>query len=356
MTRNNELGAKVANFLKQIKNRRLLIQTHDIPDPDALASAETLRVIAREFGINARIYAHGFPHRRENKALMKECKITLRHIRSVVIKNPSRYAWAFIDCLPGGGNVTLHPSAPGDVFLAIDHHVTTKVSSRLAGKGVYIRYPSAGATASILGRILLELGISYPPRLASALSFAIITDTQDFSRVGTKDDLDVYSALFPMTNQKIISRLRNVSKPRSYFSTVHKSLANAGFYRYVSWVFIGEVESGEIVAEMADSILSCERITWSLALGYNSDRLYMSLRSVKAKARCGKIINKLAEKRKGAVGGHDQFAGGYIELDSITDVKSVTDEIIDRFIRIMYRIPLSMDVPEGTPLVENNNN
>jgi len=348
---NYKAGAKVSEFLNHVKNRRLLIQTHDVPDPDALASAETFRVIAREFGIKARIIVNGFPNRRENQALLRECKIKILPLGSVKIQKPSRYAWVFIDCLPGGGNVTLHKNAPGDVFLAIDHHVKAKVSSKLKGKGIYITDPNAGATATILGSILLDIDIPFPPRLASALSYAIITDTMDFSRGTTRADLDCFSGLFPKTNQKIISRLRNASKPRQYFRMVQKSLVNANFYRHISWVFIGAVESGEIVAEMADFILSCERITWSLALGYNSNRLYISLRSENAKANCGKIIHKLAWRQRGAVGGHNQFAGGFIELDSSADAKEIAEVITDQFIRIILRIPQSMDVPDGSPLV-----
>ena len=39
-------AASIAAFLDRIKGRRLLIQTHDVPDPDALASAEAFRMIA----------------------------------------------------------------------------------------------------------------------------------------------------------------------------------------------------------------------------------------------------------------------------------------------------------------------
>jgi hypothetical protein len=155
-----------------------------------------------------------------------------------------------------------------------------------------------------------------------------------------------------MTNQKIISRLRNVTQPRGYFRTVHKSLDNAYFYRHVSWVFIGEVEGGESVAEMADFILSCERITWSLALGYTKEKLFLSLRAARPKARCAFIIRKLITNFPGAVGGHNQFAGGFINLDGGIDPSELADTIIKRFIRLILKLPKSIGIPEGTPLVE----
>ena len=348
-----EFHKTVEDFFGSIHGRRLLIQTHDVPDPDALASAEALMVAARRYGIQARIYANGFPQRRENVVFMKVCHITLYPLESLDIHHPSRYAWAFIDCLPGGGNVTMHREAPGDVFLAIDHHVTMDTSVRFSGKGYYISYPTMGSTATVLARIMFGLDIPLSPRLAAALSYAIITDTQDFSRGWSAEDLEVYSALFPTSNQRIISRLRNVSKPRSYFRKVHRSLADTRFYRHAAWVYVGGVENGEMVAEMADFILTCERITWSLALGYASGRLYLSLRSVSGKARCGHIIRRMTARYNGAAGGHNQFAGGFVNLDPGSKPEAVAMDIVERFLRILYRIPKSADVPHGTPLVQS---
>jgi len=352
MPRKDVVTAKVSDFLHRVGRRRLWIQTHDIPDPDALASAEALRMIAREYGIRAQIVANGFPHRRENKAMIKECKIHLHPLESVKIRSASRSAWAFIDCLPGGGNVTLHQQAPGDLFLAIDHHGKPDPSIKQGAKVYIIHEPDIGATATLLGRILLKLHIQFPPRLASALSYAIITDTQDFSRGASEADLEVYSALFPFSNHKIISRLRNVTKSREYFRIMHSALDNAYYYRHIAWAYIGKVVSGESVAEMADFILSSERITWSLALGFTNDRLLLSIRSSQHKARCSRVISRIVENFHGTVGGHNEFAGGFIFLTEDDDPDEIAAAAIKLYVRTVLRIPKSADDPEGTPLVE----
>jgi len=351
MQKRETLSRKITDFLHRVGRRRLWIQTHDIPDPDALASAEAFRVVAAHFGVGAKIVCNGFPHRRENKVLIKECKIPLLPLESVRIRASSRPAWAFIDCLPGGGNVTLHPSAPGDLFFAIDHHGKPDRKLKNDSNGLVVVEPDVGATASLMGKVLLELEVPFPPRLASALSYAIITDTQDFSRGVSGVDLEVYSALFPFTNQKIISRLRNVTKPRFYFTTVHRALENAFSYRHVAWAYIGEVRTGESVAEMADFILSCERITWSLALGHTSDRLYISIRSSQPKARCARVIHRLIRGFHGTVGGHNEFAGGFVFLEKPDDPDEIADELVKRFVRITLRLPRSAEAPQGTPFV-----
>ncbi|MFC1511864.1 bifunctional oligoribonuclease/PAP phosphatase NrnA [Candidatus Latescibacterota bacterium] len=341
---------KVSDFLDRCQGRKLLIQTHDIPDPDALASAEAFRVFAKSRGISARIVVNGLPHRHENLALIKECKIPMTMLGNLNIKNPDKYRWAYIDCFPGNRNVTLHRYAPGDDFVAIDHHRKSLRRKRLRTEGVLISNPGAGATATILTSLLFTGEVIPPVRLASALSYAIITDTMDFSRGTAQEDLDSFKMLFPYTNQRIISRLRNATKSRHYFQTMRRSLDKAAFYRHVAWANMGVVSGGEIAAEMADFILTCERISWSLALGFCGSRLYMSLRSSNPKAQCGLVIARLLEHRRGAAGGHDQFAGGFIELGSSVDADRIADEVIERFVRILLRIPQKEPVPEGTLL------
>ncbi len=343
----------VTGFFERVKNRRLYIQTHDVPDPDAAASAEAFRIIAKSFGLYGRIIANGFPNRRENKTLLKECHINIRPLDDVKIRNPNRYAWVYVDCRPGGGNVTLHQTAPGDLFLSIDHHIAKSLQAKMEKHGTFIMETSAGATSTIMGQVLFELGIPFPPRLAAALSYAIITDTMDFSRGSTKADLDLFTRLAPKTNQKIISRLRNVSKPRDYFRIMHNSIENTMIYRHLAWVYIGKVKTGEIVAEMADYILSCERITWSMAIGMSGDRMYLSLRSSAPKAHCETVIHRIASGHNGAVGGHDHYAGGYILLDEIdrADPEIAAKRLSDRFMRSILRIPRIEEVPSGSPLI-----
>lgn len=352
MPKRDLLITRVTEFLHLVEHRHMWIQTHDIPDPDALASAEALRLIARQFGITARIVSNGLPHRRENNALIKECKIHVRLLDTVRISSPSHYAWVFIDCLPGGGNVTLHQMAPGDIFMAIDHHSKPDPEMKDNPHAYIIADHTVGATSTLLGKLLFRLNTPFPPRLASALSYAIITDTQDFSRGASKDDLNIYSALFPYANQKIISRLRNVTKSRQYFRTMHTTLENAYFYRYVSWVFLGEVASGENVAEIADFILSCERITWSLALGYKYDKLFISIRASQAKSHCARVISRIVRGFRGVVGGHNELAGGFILFDSTEDPGEIAHTVIKRFIRFVIRLPKSADDPVGTPFVD----
>ena len=352
MSAMEHLIPRISEFMNLAGGRHLLVQTHDIPDPDAIASAEAFRVIAVHFGVKASLVANGLPQRRENRTLLRECMISLRPLESLVVRNPGRYAWAFIDCLPGEGNVTLHPSAPGDLYIAIDHHGHPHLTRNQPSGNFLIVEPESGATATLLGELLIELGIPFSEKLASAMSYAIISDTQDFSRGASKTDLEVYAAIFPYTDQRIISRIRNTRKSRRYFSTVHRCLEHTSVYRNMAWTWIGEVESGEIVAEMADFILGLDHVVWTLALGHTSDRMFLSMRSSDQTADCAKMIRKLVPFSPFTVGGHDRFAGGFIPVDHVDDIDEMAEFLIERFIRQVLKIPASRPVPSGRGLIE----
>jgi nanoRNase/pAp phosphatase (c-di-AMP/oligoRNAs hydrolase) len=352
MTNINKSENIITKFFELAGKRPLYIQTHDIPDPDAIASAEAFRIIARHFGVKSRLVTNGMPQRRENLTLIKECRINLEPLESLSINKNTAFNWAFIDCMPGGGNVTLHPNAPGNSFIAIDHHDHPHGMQKLTAPSFLLIDPHVGATATLLCQALKTLNVQISSRLASALSYAIISDTQDFSRGSIQTDLKVYADIFPRTDQGIISRIRNSRKDRLYFRTVHRCLENARTYRNLAWVWVGDVSNGEIVAEMADFLLSLERITWTLALGHTSEKMYISIRSSSPKSNCAGVIRRLVPFSPFTVGGHDRFAGGFILLDNTSDVHEMAEFLNERFIRHILRIPGSQPLPMGTRIIE----
>jgi hypothetical protein len=122
-------------------------------------------------------------------------------------------------------------------------------------------------------------------------------------------------------------------------------------YRNVAWTWIGKVENGEIVAEMADFILTLEHIEWSLALGHTTDRMFLSMRSTSPSASCAKMIRKLVPFSPFTVGGHDRFAGGFILVDHMDDIEEMAEFLIERFIHQLLKIPVSQPMPKAAPLI-----
>ena len=171
---NNERNYKRLLLLdKLFKNqKKLLIVLHNYPDPDAIASAYALSYIAKHrYSIQSSIAHSGYVGRAENRAMINELKIKLKNFNRIRINSYDCYA--LIDTQPGAGNNSIPSEITCD--LVIDHHPKRKNN---IGKYFLIE-PDVGASATILVELLKETDLPIPANLATALTYAIRSETQD---------------------------------------------------------------------------------------------------------------------------------------------------------------------------------
>lgn len=330
MASNTEILTKLKTLCEILKNcKRLLILTHNNPDPDSIASASGLKyLLAEQLGVKSTIAYGGIIGRAENRAMLKHLKLKLSHIGRIRVKRYEHIA--LVDTQPGAGNNSLPPTVKPTIV--IDHHPLLK-STKAAFVDVRTDY---GATATIVTEYLLNSGLAIPTNMATALSYGISSETQDLGREVSQNDIAAYLALFPKANKRLLSKIVHPKLSREYFLTVDKALRNAFAYKNVIGSRLGKVTNPDIVAQIADMLLSHERMTWSICTGIYGDRLLISARTTNKKARLGKLLKRLIGKR-GKAGGHNMIAGGWIDCKNI-DEKGCTkleEEIIEGFLKLL---------------------
>lgn len=287
-------------------SKRLLIVLHDNPDPDAIASAWALRSLAeRKYSIQTTMAYGGFIGRAENRAMVRELKIPLKMIGRVRFSSYDKIA--MVDTQPGARNNSLPPDV--SCHLVIDHHPRNR---GLKAETVVID-TEVGATATILIEWLRASRLDFNADLATALTYAIRSETQDLGREASRRDIEAYLAVYPMARMRKLARMTHPKLPHSYFFTLNAALRRTMSFRNIIRAHIGEVPYPEVVAEMADLLLKHERISWSLCTGRFMGELIISVRSSNPKAKAGKLIRVLVPDPDRA-GGHDMFAGGKILL------------------------------------------
>jgi nanoRNase/pAp phosphatase (c-di-AMP/oligoRNAs hydrolase) len=285
---------------------RWLVLTHDNPDPDALASAMLLRtVLRRGFKQRATAAYGGIVGRAENREMVRSLRLEISHVRHLSFKRYSRFA--LVDTQPRTGNNQLPADVQPD--LVIDHHPMRKPT--LAAPFVDVR-PSYGATATVLGEYLLAAGIRPTHALATALIYAIRSETQDFSREFAGPDKAIYDLFFPLANHRLLARIQNPRLPLAYFGDLHEALERLGSVDSLILSHLGAVGQPDIVPELADLLLRMEGKTWSLCTGYFGERLYLSIRTTNPHADAGALMRRLVGRR-GKGGGHGRTAGGWID-------------------------------------------
>jgi nanoRNase/pAp phosphatase (c-di-AMP/oligoRNAs hydrolase) len=292
------------------RGRRWLVLTHDNPDPDALASAMILSHVLRyAFKRKVTIAYGGIVGRAENREMVRSLHLKLSHVRKLSWKKYQHFA--LVDTQPRSGNNQLPPRTVPDIV--IDHHPVRATTQSMPF--IDIR-PPYGATATILAEYLLASGVRSTHAAATALIYAIRSETQDFAREWAGPDKAVYDHFFPHANHRILARIQNPRLPLTYYSNLHEALENLVSVDSLILSHLGDVEQPDIVPEIADLLLRMEGKTWSLCTGFYADRLYLSIRTSNSRADAGSVMQRLIGRR-GKGGGHGMMAGGWVDASKI---------------------------------------
>jgi nanoRNase/pAp phosphatase (c-di-AMP/oligoRNAs hydrolase) len=301
------------------KGGRWLVLTHDNPDPDALASAQILACILRgTFKQKVTTAYGGIIGRAENQEMVRSLKLSFSHIRHLSLKKYQHFA--LVDSQPKSGNNQIPPRVVPDIVF--DHHPLRPATQPVPFQDVRPRY---GATATILAEYLLLSGAKTSHSLATALIYAIRSETQEFSREYTGPDKAIFDLFFPQANHRLLARIQNPRLPLAYFSNLHDALENLEAVDTLVISHLGAVEQPDIVPEIADLLLRMEGHTWSLATGYYCDRLYLSIRTTNTRADAGSVMRRLVGSR-GKGGGHGMIAGGWMDASRLTSPADRRDQ------------------------------
>lgn len=284
---------------------RILIVTHDNPDPDALAAAVGLKhLLLMGTGEEAVVAFGGMIGRSENRLMVDALELDLVPIAGLEFSDFA--VVCMVDTQPGTGNNSYPEDLP--VHLLIDHHPPRRDYGDI--NWVDIR-PDYGASATILYEYLRSREVYLGTRLATCLFYAIKSETQDLGREWSKADREAYLHLLPLANNQILYRLSHPPVGSEYYSTFHRALANATVYGKVLVFNLYRVENPDLVAELADFLLRQEEIEYVLGLGwYQGDEL-ISVRTTNPDARLGSVIREMLAD-KGTAGGHGMMAGGQV--------------------------------------------
>jgi nanoRNase/pAp phosphatase (c-di-AMP/oligoRNAs hydrolase) len=313
---------------------RWLVLTHDNPDPDALASAHILAQLLSRAGRQHATAAYGgIIGRAENREMVRALRLPFHHIRNLDLSSYTHFA--LVDTQPRTGNNQLPRGVVPDVV--IDHHPLRKPT--LAAPFHDVR-PAYGATATILAEYLLASGLRSTHAVATALVYAIRSETQDFAREYAGHDKEIYDIFFPRANHRILARIQTPRLPLTYFSNLHEALESLETVDFLIVSHLGPVEQPDIVPEIADLLLRLEGKTWSLATGLFGDRIYLSIRTTNPRADAGALMRRLLGRR-GKGGGHGRTAGGWIDAARVSEAerRKVQREVAERLARELKKDP-----------------
>jgi nanoRNase/pAp phosphatase (c-di-AMP/oligoRNAs hydrolase) len=311
------------------------IIVHNNPDPDSLASAMGLRHLLRKKGYKkVRIYYDGLIGRAENQALINILKIPLSKTKNMTPVKGRQLI--LVDCQPYTGNVTL-PQGISPIAI-IDHHPLSRKTSKIPYRDVR---PDYGACSTIIYEYYDLLDIPVPRDIATALFYAIFSETQSLGREGSQADKDAYLSLLPQISFSHLSKIQFPAISKEFVCNLSDALVNTFYYKNLTGVILDRLPYPDFVAEMADFLLRIRNITWSICIGSFKSYIYVSLRTKFIDANASKVIKEIIPSY-GTAGGHDMIAGAQIKIDRRKKkrIKSIKKGIVRKIIKELNLHPV----------------
>jgi len=319
--------------IKQVitSGKRLVIYLHDNPDPDSIAGGWLLSRLAESLGRRAVILYGGRLGRAENRTMVRVLRIPLRHLDKTRLRRLKTDRYALVDTQPGTGNNSFpHDKLP--CHIVIDHHPARKATR---AKLVDIR-PEQGCSTTLVLEYTSAAGMEMSPDLATAVAYAIISETQDLGREASRADREAYARAFPLMRLRLLGRIRHPARTRDYFRTIARAMSQVLVARNTCICHIGEVDEAEVVAEVADFLAAMDRITWCLATGRHRDQMILSMRATRPRAQAERVMRRMLG-RVGKGGGHGMIAGGLIPLENPDQYAEQARRVSERFLNQIHR-------------------
>ena len=299
-------------FLRFDHNDHVLIVIN--ADPDSLASAMAVKRLLWRKVSGVKIAHINDIKRPDNLAMIRLLGIDLIHIENIDRRLFNRFV--IVDSQPDHHEYfsLFNP----DVI--IDHHPETSATAPYCD----IR-PEYGATATIMTEYLRAAKIKPSVKLATGLFHAIKTDTGNFERQTTVEDIRAFRFLYHHANIRLAQRIEHGEIRYDFLRYFEQALHNKRMRRGRIFVHLGNVISPDVCVLIADFFMRVDSATLSIVSGNYDKKLIVILRYDGLQKHAGNIAKK-AFGDIGSAGGHKGMARAEIPISGLKDIVEVKDD------------------------------
>ncbi len=322
--------------------RATMIVMHNNPDPDAIAAGWALKeLIESRLRVPTRLIGGGGIVRAENRQMVQLLRAPIELVSDY--REFRDAAAVLVDCGPAAGNHLLAEHAIRPIAV-IDHHATSADGELVVFDDVR---PHVAASATIVASYLKEQRLEPDSDLATALLYAIRTETRGGATMHSRLDRRMIAWLSEFGNPSILAEIESAPLPRDYFADLVLALQCSFLYDDAAICFLPSAQGAEIVAEVADLLVRCEDVRRVLCAAAVDGDVYLSVRVAKGAGNAAEMIRSVV-RQLGSGGGHQHRAGGKIVncADSSEATESVFQQLRGRWLETC-----GVDRRRGTRLV-----
>lgn len=287
--------------------RQIVIQCHDNPDADSIASGFGVYNYLKQHGKDVRlIYCGRNVIRKSNLTIMiRELEIPIGHVRNVEKENPAELL-VTVDCQYGEGNVTLYPA---ETVAVIDHHRVERKKPALSE----VR-SNLGSCSTLVWEMLEAEGVDVnaDEALATALYYGLYTDTGNFDTLYQKSDIALKEKA--AYDSGLITRLKNANISLEELETAGAALLRCDYNEQYHFAVVkaGPCDPN-VLGLISDMVLEVDAIDTCVVFNLQPNGVKLSVRSCDENVKANELAAKICAGM-GSGGGHDMKAGGFLQM------------------------------------------
>lgn len=341
---------------------QIVVVMHDNPDPDAIASGWAIKyLLDHRTDKPVRLIGGGDIIRAENRQMVKLLQPPLELVDQM--QTDEQTAAILVDC---GPEATNHLLCSGMVLpvAVIDHHQQAGPRQRVYGDGngrvpghgdgrpvdcasdrealcdlgphrmfIDIR-PRVAASATIAATYLREQELAPPSALATALLYAIRTETRGSETRHSQLDRAVLPWLTRRADPSLLAEIEDAPLTRGYFSDLVLALQSTFVYGDTAFCMLPHAQGPETVGELADLLARCEDVRRVLCAAVFDRAVLISVRTDKEAGNATELLRETI-RGMGYGGGHTHRAGGKLIAAAAGDrvPSEVQDDLRTRWLR-----------------------
>jgi nanoRNase/pAp phosphatase (c-di-AMP/oligoRNAs hydrolase) len=306
--------ARVQQYQRYLSDAdRILIMLHNDPDPDAMASGLALRNVLRRTKTTAIIGAMQGVTRPENLRMVNLLDIHVEIMTPESIRDFDRICMVDVQPHYFGGLIDR-------VDLVIDHH-PEQPGYTAVFKDVRADY---GSTCTILTEHLRAVDVNISERTATAMLYAIKSDTLFFNRQTNRVDIEAFSYLYPLSDAALIRKMEGAEITSERLGYVMKAHTSGRLVDQVFCAFLGTLPREDFIPYVADFYLQLENVKWTVIAGIVHDSLVVSVRNLGYTKNAGEFARRVFSDI-GSAGGHRAMAKAVVPLQAFRDKFAVQE-------------------------------
>ncbi len=292
---------------------RVLIMLHNDPDPDAMASGLALRNVLHRTKATAILGAMQGVTRPENLRMVNLLDIHVEPMTPAMLSDFDRIAMVDVQPHYFGGLIDR-------VDLVIDHH-PEQTGYTAIFKDIRADY---GSTSTILTEHLRAVDVNISERTATAMLYAIKSDTLFFNRQTNRVDLEAFSYLYPLSDAAMIRKMEGAEITDERLDAVMIAHQKGRLLDQVFCAFLGTLAREDFIPYVADFFLQLEGVKWTIIAGLVESTLSLSIRNLGYTRNAGEFARRCFADI-GSAGGHRAMAKAVVPIGKFRDKYQITD-------------------------------